>query len=237
MLVLIYKYNLFPEKTYLCEAGFTGGTSGMADNYLEKKEEALREKRPVVVRRNASLETLLKKNRSYRGYDRSRTVTEEDLRELVRTVTWTGSGMNAQPLRFRLVTGEEAAKVHPLVKLGAALPEEHLPHPGEEPSAYIVIGSVVPENRVVDMDIGLAAQSILLKAVETGLGGIFILNFRADALQEALSLPLRPLAVLGIGKPSERVFLLPCRAGDSLDYYRKDGVHFVPKLQVEDLLF
>ena len=209
----------------------------MADNYLEKKEAELREKRPVVVRHNASLETLLKRNRSYRGYDRSHEVTREELVEMVRTVTWIGSGMNAQPLRFRLVTGEAAAAVHPLVKLGAALPEEHLPHAGEEPSAYIVICAVQPENRVVDMDLGIAAQSILLRATEMGLGGIFILNFNAEALQKALELPMKPLAVLGIGKPKERIFLMPCREGDSLDYYRKDGVHFVPKLQVEDLLF
>ena len=174
----------------------------MADNYLEKKEAELREKRPVVVRKNASLETLLKRNRSYRGYDRARAVTKDDLVEMVRTVTWTASGMNAQPLRFHLVTGEDTAKVHPLVKLGAALPEEHLPHPGEEPSAYIIACSVQPENRVVDMDLGIAGQSILLKATEMGLGGIFILNFKAEALQEALSLPLKPLAVFGIGKPS-----------------------------------
>ena len=209
----------------------------MADNYLEKKEAELREKRPMVVRHNASLETLLKRNRSYRGYDRSREVTREELVEMVRTVTWVGSGMNAQPLRFRLVTGEAAAAVHPLVKLGAALPEEHLPHAGEEPSAYIVIGATQPENRVVDMDLGIATQSILLRATEMGLGGIFILNFNAEALQEALELPMKPLAVLGIGKPKERIFLIPCHEGDSLDYYRKDGVHFVPKLQVEDLLF
>ena len=52
----------------------------------------------------------------------------------------------------------------------------------------------------------------------------------------SLALALKPLAVLGVGKPSERGFLMPCHEGDSLDYYRKDGVHFVPKLQVEDLL-
>ena len=208
----------------------------MADNYLEKKEAELREKRPVVVRRNASLETLLKRNRSYRGYDRSHEVTKAELVEMVKTVCWVGSGMNAQPLRFHLVTGEVSAAVHPLVKLGAALPEEHLPHAGEEPSAYIVICATQPESRVVDMDLGIAAQSILLRATEMGLGGIFILNFNAEALQKTLALALKPLAVLGIGKPSERVFLLPCHEGDSLDYYRKDGVHFVPKLQVEDLL-
>ena len=144
--------------------------------------------------------------------------------------------MNAQPLRFRLVTGPDAARVHPLVRLGAALPDEHLPHPGEEPPAYIVICSQVPENRVVDIDMGIAAQSILLRAVEAGLGGIFILNFDASALRQALDLPLDPLAVLAIGKPSERIFLLGAAPGSSLSYYRKDGIHYVPKLPVGDLV-
>lgn len=208
----------------------------MADNYLEKRAQELQQKRKVVVRRSASLESLLKRNRSFRGYDRSVEVGPEQLMEMVKTATWVASGMNAQPLRFRLVTGEDAAKVHPLVKLGAALPEEHLPHPGEEPSAYIVICSTVEENRIVDMDLGIAAQSILLKATEMGLGGIFILNFKADAVQAALSLQMKPLAVLGIGKPAERIFLMPCNAGDPLAYYRKEGVHYVPKIKVEDLI-
>ena len=212
----------------------------MADNYLEKRAEELRQnqgrKRTVVVKSNAPLESLLKRNRSFRGYDRSIEVSREQLLEMVRTVTWVASGMNAQPLRFRLVTGDEAAKVHPLVKLGAALPEEHLPHPGEEPSAYIVICSTVLENRIVDMDLGIAAQSILLKATEMGLGGIFILNFKPEEVQSALSLQMKPLAVLAVGKPAERIFLMPCSEGDPLAYYRKDGVHYVPKIKLEDLI-
>ena len=208
----------------------------MADNYLEKRQQELADRRPKVVRAHPSLESLLKRNRSYRGYDASRVVTEADLLKLLEVVPWVGSGKNEQPLRFRLVTGADAALVHPLVKLGAALPEEHLPHPGEEPSAYIVICSKTPENRVVDMDLGIAAQSILLRAVDMGLGGIFILNFKASELAAALHLPLEPLAVLGIGKPIERIFLKPVKAGADLTYYRKDGAHFVPKLQVEDLL-
>ncbi len=207
----------------------------MADNYLEKRQQELAERRPKVVHPHPSLDSLLKRNRSYRGYDASRVVTSEDLLRLLEVVPWVGSGMNAQPLRFRLVCGTDAAAVHPLVRLGAALPQEHLPHPGEEPSAYIVVCSAA-SGRVVDIDLGIAAQSILLKAVEMGLGGIFILNFRAAELQTALSLPLEPLAVIGIGKPLERIFLVDAKPGDSLDYYRKDGVHFVPKLQLKDLI-
>ncbi len=144
--------------------------------------------------------------------------------------------MNRQALRFRLVSGADAALVHPLVKLGAALPQEHLPHPGMEPSAYIVVCSTVPEDKVVDIDLGIAAQSMLLKATEMGLGGIFILNFRREALKEALGLPLEPVAVIGLGKPAETVFLVPGASPDALAYYRKDGVHYVPKLSVDQLI-
>ena len=89
---------------------------------------------------------------------------------------------------------------------------------------------------MVDIDLGIAAQSILLKAVENGLGGIFILNFKASSVREALGLPLDPIAIIGIGKPLENVFLVEARPDSDLNYYRKDGVHFVPKLQVKDLV-
>ena len=82
----------------------------------------------------------------------------------------------------------------------------------------------------------LRLESILLKATEMGLGGIFILNFRREALKETLGLSLEPLAVLGLGKPAETVFLVPGASPDALTYYRKDGVHYVPKLAVEDLI-
>ena len=207
----------------------------MADNYLEKRAEELRNPRPKVVRNHPSLESLLKRNRSYRGYDASRAVTEADLLKLLEVVPWVASGMNAQPLRFKLVYGDASSLVHPLVRLGAALPEEHLPHPGEEPSAYIIVCSAA-SGRVVDIDLGIAAQSILLRAVEMGLGGIFILNFKAAELAATLQLPSEPLAVIGIGKPLEHIFLVPVKEGTDLAYYRKDGAHFVPKLQVSDLL-
>lgn len=208
----------------------------MADNYLEKRQEELANAQKKVVKRNhLSLDTLLHRNRSYRGFA-AVDVSEAQLRELVGVVPLVASGMNRQALRFRLVTGADAALVHPLVKLGAALPEEHLPHPGMEPKAYIVVCSAVPEDKVVDMDLGIAAQSILLKATEMGLGGIFILNFRREALKEALGLPLEPLAVIGLGKPAETIFLVPGASPDALAYYRKDGVHYVPKLAMEDLI-
>ena len=206
----------------------------MADNYLERRQEELSSAQKKVVKRNhLSLDTLLRRNRSYRGYDPSRKVTEAELRELIATLPFTASGMNRQPLRFRLVT--DASLLMPHITLGAALPEEHLPKPGMEPSAFLVICCAVPEDKVVDIDLGFAAQSILLKATEKGLGGIFILNFRKEAVKQALQLPLTPIALIALGKPAESVFLVPS-SGEDLSYYRKEGVHYVPKLAVDQLI-
>ena len=208
----------------------------MADNYLEKKFEELREKRPVIKRNHLSLDTLLHRNRSYRGYDPTRTVTREELMKMVEATTLVPSGKNQQALRYRLVTAEESDKVLPLIRLGAALPELHLPFPGTEPRAFLVICSSVPENPVLDIDLGIAAQSLLLKAVEMGLNGIIIRAFDPGKMQQSLGLELTPLLVIAIGKGAENIFLKPVAPGESLNYYRKNGVHFVPKLKADDLV-
>ena len=176
----------------------------MADNYLEKKFEELREKRPVIKRNHLSLDTLLRRNRSYRGYDPARVVTREELKRLVEVTTLVPSGKNLQALRYRLVTAEESDKVLPLIRMGAALPELHLPFPGTEPRTFLVICSTIPENPVLDIDLGIAAQSLLLKAVEMGLNGLIIRAFDPGKMQEALGLELVPLLVIAIGKGAER---------------------------------
>lgn len=208
----------------------------MADNYLERRQQELQEKRPVIKRSAHSLDSLLKKNRSYRGFDQRHEVSEDEMKQIVAVSTLVASGMNKQRLRYRLVTKPDAAKVLPHITLGAALPEEHLPHPGSEPQAFIVVCATEKENKVIDIDLGIAAQSMLLKAVEMGLGGIFILNFRAAAVQLALNLPSEPIAIIAIGKPAEKIFLVPVHTGSDLNYYRKDGIHYVPKLSIEDLI-
>ena len=53
----------------------------MADNYLENKFEELKNK-PVKKKASVSLSTLLRQNRSYRGYDKSCIVTQAQLRRM-----------------------------------------------------------------------------------------------------------------------------------------------------------
>ena len=207
----------------------------MADNYLEKSMEDYRAAQPAK-RRTASLRRLLLHNRSYRGYDSSFVVREDQLRRIIEVATLCPSARNQQVLRFRPVLQDEADKVLRHIRLGGALPELHLPFAGTEPNAFIVICSTVEESKYVDIDLGIVAQSMLLQAVEIGLCGICIGAFDHKAIVEELHLGYEPLLVLAIGKPNEHIELKECSEGDNLTYYREQGVHYVPKIKVDDLI-
>ena len=207
----------------------------MADNYLEKKMEDYRASQPTK-RRTATLRRLLQHNRSYRGYDNSFVVRQDQLRRIIEVATLCPSARNQQVLRFRPVLKDESDKVLSHIRLGGALPELHLPFPGSEPNAFVVICSTVEESKYVDMDLGIVAQSMLLQATEIGLGGICIGAFDHEPIKEALNLAYEPLLVLAIGRPKESIELVECHEGDSLTYYRNKDIHYVPKLSLDDLI-
>ena len=210
----------------------------MADNYLEKRyEETLGSGKIRVKKIGHTVDELLLKNRSTRGYKKAYRVSRAELERIASVCCRIPSARNQQVLRMRLVTHDSGAdQVLPLVKMGAALPELHLPFPGTEPEAFIVVCSTVKENPMVDIDLGIAAQSMLLKAVEMGLNGLIIAAFNRAKLQEALALPYLPLLVIAIGKGDERIELTPIGEGESHAYYRRDGVHYVPKVRAAELI-
>lgn len=186
---------------------------------------------------------LIKKNRSYRSFDKSRTVTESELRSLVECARFSASGNNRQLLRFLLCASpERMSQILPCVKWAAALPDWHLPPQGHEPPAAIVLchdTTAAPEPQASARDVGIAAQSILLGAAEMGLGGCMIANFAPANLAQSLALPshLVPVLVIAIGKPDEEIILEDAAEGGSVSYYRdENGVHHVPKRMLDELI-
>lgn len=212
----------------------------MADNYLEKKFEELQSRKGTAKRKSAagnpSLDSLLLRNRSYRGFDNSYKVSREELLKIVQVCTKVPCAKNQQALRFKLVYGDDVPRMQQYTKWGGALPELNLPFPGTEPSAFIIICSTVAENKWVDIDLGIAAQSMLLKAVELGLNGICIGAFNKGETIREFSLEHEPVLVLAIGKGAENIQLTHIKPGEPQAYYRKDGVHFVPKLGLDDII-
>lgn len=210
----------------------------MADNYLEKRyEETLGSGKIRVKRIGHTVDELLTKNRSYRGYNKAYVVSRTELERIVGVCTRIPSGCNQQTLRYFLVTKDSGAdRLLPLVKMGAALPELHLPFPGTEPEAFIICCSVTPESKLVDIDLGIALQSMALKAVEMGLNTLMIGAFNREKLRAEFNLPYEPLMVLAVGKGAERIELVPTDADAPRAYYRRDGVHYVPKVRLSDLI-
>lgn len=210
----------------------------MADNYLEKRYEAtLGSNRPKIKRIGHTVDELLRKTRSHRGFNKAYVVSRAELEQIVGVCTKLPSGCNRQVLRYFLVTRDSGAdRLLPLVKMGAALPQLHLPLPGTEPEAFIICCSTVVEDRMADIDLGIALQSMLLKATEMGLNGLIMGAINRQALQATFSLPYEPLAVLAIGKGTDRIELVLTEESASRAYYREGGIHYVPKVRLADLL-
>lgn len=210
----------------------------MADGYLESRyEEVFGKGAARTVVKHVPIDKLLERNRSYRGYRPEVEVTREVLERIVAVNPLLPSACNQQVLRFKLVTRDSGADiVLRNIKMGAALPELHLPFPGTEPQAFILICSTVPESKLVDIDMGISAQSMLLKATELGYNGLMIGAFHRENLQTAFALPYPPLLVLAIGRGAEVIRRVEISEGDSHAYYRRDGIHYVPKVKLSDLI-
>ncbi len=181
------------------------------------------------------------KNRSYRRFDQSSTITKEQLLQWVDLARQAASGSNLQGLKYYLVwEPEEAQKLFETVTFAAYLRDWAGPQPGEQPAAYIVIlgDRFIKPN--LDMDCGIAAQTILLGATADGYGGLMMGSFKRDSLSKLLALPenLDILLVLALGKPTEKVVLVPIDETHGVRYYRDENeVHYVPKRALEDIVF
>ena len=186
---------------------------------------------------------LVKENRSYRGYKSDYAVSKEDLNDLINLARITASGANLQPLKYRIVTdSNEVAALNSLTRWAKMLTDITLPHEGKYPNAYIVIcvdTTICKNEETAKMDIGIAAQTILLGAVEKGLGGCMLGNFDREELVKALALldTMSPQLIIAIGKPDEEVVLVDVTDDGSTKYYRDENdIHYVPKRKLEDIL-
>ena len=138
------------------------------------------------------LKELVTANRSYRGYDESRRITRDELEEMVDCARLAASSVNMQPLQYYLAWEKaEVDKIQAMTKWARGLPELKLPHDGMCPTGFIVVCqnlSVFDSLARFQKDVGIAAQTILLAAVEMGLGGYMIGNFNAQEVKEKLGL-------------------------------------------------
>lgn len=150
------------------------------------------------------------------------------------------SAANLQPLKYILSCEPKKNRLI-FSHLGWAAYLKDWPGPaeGQRPSAYIVILGDTSVSKTFGCDHGIAAQSILLGAVERGLGGCMIASIQRSRMRDALNIPARfeILLVVAIGRPMEEVVIEDLEPGGSVEYWRDDrGTHHVPKRGLGDII-
>jgi nitroreductase len=183
---------------------------------------------------------LILKNRSYRRFYEEKKISEKTLRELVDLARLSACAANIQPLKFML--SFDAGRNELIFKnlsWAGYLKDWPGPAEGEKPAGYIIILG----DRQIDTnfycDHGIAAQSILLGAVEKGLGGCILGVVNRDGLAAAMKIPQRYeiLLVIALGVPKEKVVIENVGAKGSIKYWRdEDNVHHVPKRSLDELI-
>lgn len=183
---------------------------------------------------------MVQKNRSYRRFYGDYKVEQNTLVELVELARLSPSGRNLQPLKYYISSDKEAnAKIFPTLAWAGYLKDWDGPEESERPTAYIVM--LVDKTLTTGtpaIDEGIACQSILLGAVEKGLGGCIIQSVKKKELAAILGIPesLEVALVIALGKPKEEVQLVAVK-GDDVKYYRDgNGVHYVPKRSIDDII-
>ena len=187
-----------------------------------------------------TLDELVAKTRSYRRFYEDVPLHIETLRALVNLARLSASAANRQPLKYILSCDPATnARIFLHTRWAGYLKGWGGPKEGERPTAYIVILCDTAISKDPGCDHGIAAQSMMLGAVERGFGGCMIGALDRDGLREALAIPERfdILLVLALGKPKETVVVEDVGPEGDIKYYRDEqDVHHVPKRTLEELI-
>lgn len=179
-------------------------------------------------------------NRSYRRFHENESIDEQTLRSLVDLARCTAAGANLQSLKYILSwTPERNAVIFPTLSWAGYLADWPGPAEGERPSGYIIVlgDALISKNHFCDH--GIASQTILLGAVENGLGGCMFGAVDRDKLRKDLDIPehLEILLVIALGRPAEKVVLEDVGSDGNIKYYRDgQGVHHVPKRTLDEII-
>ncbi len=187
------------------------------------------------------LSELIRKNRSYRRFYQDVPINSEDLKGFVEMARLSASARNMQSLKYVISsTPGMNAKIFSTLAWAGYLKDWPGPVEGERPSAYIIVLNDKSLSNNYFCDDGIAAQSILLAAVEKGYGGCMVASVKVKDLIGLLDLPdhLDILLVIALGKPKEKVVIEDVGEDGDIKYWRDESqVHHVPKRPLNELIF
>jgi nitroreductase len=185
------------------------------------------------------LRELVIKNRSYRRFEQSVVISDDLLKQWVDLARFSASGRNAQPIKYILSNESlKNEKIFSTLAWAGYLTDWVGPVEGERPAAYLIQLLDTAIANQFFCDDGIAAQSILLGAVEAGFGGCIFRSINKPKLMKLLEIPAQYeiINVIALGKPLEEVRLEPIVDGDFKYWRDEKGVHHVPKRSLDELI-
>ncbi len=187
------------------------------------------------------LKDLLINNRSYRKFVESERITADDLLELIDYTRYTASTVNFQALKFKPVCDcKDNDNLFSFLRFAGLLKGKGTPPEGMRPTGYIIILCDSTIAKDLKYDAGIAAQTILLGAVEKGFGGCMLGSIEREKVFDYFGIDKNRYTielVIALGKPEEKIVLTDVGEDGSTAYYRdENGTHYVPKRKLEDII-
>lgn len=187
------------------------------------------------------LKELVEKNRSYRKFVHSHKLSETELLQMVDTARLAPSSKNRQPLKYLLAyNATDTTAVFAHLKWAWYLKDWNGPSPEDRPAAYIVMLLDKNINDRADVDVGIAAQTILLAATEMGYGACIVRTVNYYEITKYFQLPpsLEIMLVIALGKPAQQIVIDEIETGQGIEYYEDtDNNHHVPKRKLADIIW
>jgi nitroreductase len=185
-----------------------------------------------------------KKRRSIRRF-KNKAVPDAALEKCIDAARLAPSGRNQQVCEYVVINDAKALPgIFEHIGGSAKLPpDKGGPRPEQAPQAYTIVlinktwESDVNRRRVTLVDVGLAAENIMLTALEQGLGCCPILMFNESDIKMLLEIPdtYDIALVITMGYPDESPVV--DKAKDNVNIYVDEkSVRHVPKRKLADII-
>ncbi len=147
------------------------------------------------------LKEALLQRRSVRAY-LDEPLTEKQIEELVEAARWAPTGANLQPWKFIIVQDKGVKKEIGKYARFYFIKSHHV----SEAPVLIVCLADTKKSSFALIDVAMAAQNIMLRAIDLGLGSCFVGAFDERKIKEVLKIPanFKVVGLITVGKMAEK---------------------------------
>ena len=182
--------------------------------------------------------SLLKNRRTIRKFKQDE-IDWESLLKMVDCARLAPSAANLQPLKYKIICGEDAKKMFPHTAWAGYSGGAETPKDNEAPVAYILIleDIVLKQTKFTGVDVGAAGMSITVAAESMGIKSCWLGSLDREKIAEEFNIDARFVinSAIALGYPLDTAAETAFK-GDVKYFRDENGKFLVPKRSIEDIL-